>query len=278
MVLRTSQFCKNARYSGKNQMKAEQGETPVLFINTVMQAFNQYLTEIFDFTRQSISRLHPSMQHIEHFKGGVEKNKYIDDAGKLKEAVIPFNEHVFHVPIEGAPEDRKNLWVSVLHYPGGYGVSGLRKSHLQVHFDVSHVTPEMYRAERSKVEEPAEAYENAFRENGEKTTGSDWTGNQFKDVKREGSSGISTMFRKIVPHIIRATWNISKQHPNDPVAFGSGSADPGSIYRKYYMYGKMVDVLKHQGFVKQDTEHVRNKYAVRGINPYLHVVHPIHEE
>lgn len=240
-----------------------------------MQAFNQYLTEIFDFTRQSISRLHPSMEHIEHFTGGVEKNKYIDN-GKVKEAVLPYNEHVFHVPLEGVPEDRKNLWVSVLHYPGGYGISGLHKSHLQVHFDVSHVTPEMYRAERRKVEEPAEAYENAFK--GDSILNSGWSGNQYKNLSREGSSGISTMFRKIIPHVIRATWNISKQHPNDPVAFGSGSDDSDSVWRKYQMYGKMADLLKNQGFVHQDIEHIRNKYAVRGISPYLHVVRPIHEE
>jgi hypothetical protein len=255
----------------------------VCFINKiVMKNFTEHLqlNEVFDISRAVVNHLNPNTNLLDYYRG--EENFTIN--GKQKN--IPFKEALFHTPIENTPKNKRNLWVHIVHYPSGYGnVTG---AHLQVHFDMSHITPHDYldskkeydtQYDNKKIEKPAEPaliYSHAFN----KDTGLDpfthGGGNAFSGLERESGSNMLSLFRKVVPHIVKVAWHMSKLHPNLPIAFNAGADDSRDANRKFMLYGKVVDEMRRENLIEPDPKIIKNDFRFEGSLPYFHVVKPIH--
>lgn len=212
--------------------------------------FKHFINEVFDIRKDHLDNLHPDLTKIDLDKNGIERHSYTDLNGELRSFRLPYREHLYHAHIPSAPEKRKNLWVSVIHYPRGYIARGLVSPHLQVHYDMSHVTPEMYNEEKKKDPNQLsmEVYSNAFKLHGD---GLDMT-NQYAGIQRPDSKGspIHSTFVKIAPHIISAAWDVSKQHKDLPIAFSAGADDPTQRKRKFLLYAHVADELKRKNLTK----------------------------
>lgn len=245
-----------------------------------MKDFMDYLTEVFDFSREDVSKLDQNTNLIHYYKNGEEKVSSHD--GRVR--IIPFKEFVFHTPLQNMPRDKSNLWVHVMHYPGGYFTTGLQKPHLQVHFDLSHVTDHDYLDEKRETEksekqpytDPGYIYSKAFAKNDNLPIHLAAGGNAFKGVARDAGSGLSFAFRKIAPHIVKAAWHVSELYPKAHVAFSAGSDVPGHNKRKLAMYNTIANSLKDAGLVHDESHYVYNPYSQEGQLPMFHVVKPIH--
>jgi hypothetical protein len=244
-----------------------------------MQDFSSYLTEVFEFDRRDMQL--PDRTNLIHYqKKGYEN--YTRPDGKLGK--IPFKEMVFHTPLENAPKDKSNLWVHVMHYPLGYPVQGLDKPHLQVHFDVSHVTDHNYLDElrdsklRNTTNDPGTLYAKAYAPKDTELDALDFAGgNAYSGVARsKTASGMSFLFRKIAPMIVRTAWHASKSYPKLPIAFSAGSDVPGHGARKFEMYNKIADSLKDSGMIEDTSQLISNPIAFQGQHPMFHLMKPIH--
>jgi len=247
-----------------------------------MYKFLDYITEVFDFSRENME-LSPETNLIHYHKNGIETVFGHDDIMRR----IPFKEFVFHTPLRDMPKDKSNLWVHVMHYPGGYATQGLKKPHLQVHFDVSHVTDHDYldtmreqkNAERKTegYDDPGVIYANTFAKQKGLSFSQAAGGNAYSGLRRDTSPGLSFAFKKIAPHIVRSAWHVSKFYPKMPIAFSAGSDVPGHEKRKMAMYNTIADSLKDAGLVHDDSQYVYNPYSSKGQMPMFHVIQPIHK-
>lgn len=245
-----------------------------------MKDFKRHLNEVFDITRASINNLHPDTSLLHYYKG--------EDTFRVRgeQKTIPYKESIFHTPIAGLPKHKRNLWVHVVNFPSGYGkVSG---PHLQIHFDISHITPDHYieskqhydsEYQNKKIEkaaEPALIYSHAFN----KDTGLDplthGGGNAFGGLERDPGSNMLSIFRKVAPHIAKVAWHMSKLHPKLPIAFNAGADDSRDAIRKFNLYGKVVDEMKRENLIEPDHKIIKNDFHFEGTVPYFHVVKPIH--
>lgn len=249
-------------------------------IDNYMKDFKEHLNEVFDITRASVNHLNPDTNLLHYYKG--EDTFTVNG----RERTIPYKESIFHTPLQGLPKDKRNLWVHIIHYPSGYGkISG---PHLQVHFDLSHVTPDEYHDSRahydnefekkkiSKPAEPALIYSHAFH----KDTGLDplayGGGNAFSGLERSPGSNMLSVFRKVAPHIVKVAWHMSKLHPKLPIAFNAGADDSRDAMRKFNLYGKVVDEMKRENLIEPEPKIIRNDFRFEGTVPFFHVVKPIH--
>ena len=244
--------------------------------------FSNYLTEVFEFSNDEM-KLPNETNLIHYFKNGFER--FTDPEGNPRD--LPYKEMVFHSPVQDAPRTKNNLWVHVLHYPMGYPVQGLhRVPHLQIHFDVSHVTDHAYldelrdsklRSKRKSDQDPGVLYMKAFAPQGETDVNKYAGGNAFQGVgKAKPDTGMSFLFRKIAPTIVKTAWHASKLYPKLPIAFSAGSDVPGAAERKFAMYSKIIDSLKTSNLIHPETKLIDNPVAFEGQLPIFHVVRPIH--
>ena len=244
-----------------------------------MENFKEFLNEVFEFDRNSLE-LHPDTNLIDYHSG--EERFYLGK--RLK--TIPFKEMIFHTPVPDLPKDKRNLWVHVMRYPSGYG--NINGPHLQVHFDINHVSDHQYLDSKRHLDdvhksgdslekpEPGYILSHAFNAK----TGLDplthGGGNAFSGLNRAKGTGLSTIFRKIAPHIVKIAWHASKLHPTLPVAFSAGSDVPGHAERKFLMYDKITHALRDANLIEPESKYVMNNFKFQGQIPYFKVIKPIH--